>query len=174
MPWKMMTAHEPPTANRSILLDFVSPLNIVTLFTSTRIPGCVIIAVATGGGLILKLIIVLSTGLFVLQYTPMERERDLTLITDFGVANGTAFEPSSIDWRPVSRVYAIANYSLPHPSGTYSQYDFQKFDDPRGTSILPLWKIRKRLIFCSTRDYRQHDCQCPGVRCQCRLRGPYP
>lgn len=118
---------EPQTAERSLILDFVSPLSVMTFFKSMRTPGCSAVALSTGGGLILKLITVLSTGLFVLQSTKINNPTEVMTLTDFGGKNSTSFHPGSVDRRPVSRIYAIGNYNLPYPSGTYEQYAYQTF-----------------------------------------------
>ncbi|EKG13694.1 hypothetical protein MPH_09160 [Macrophomina phaseolina MS6] len=127
-PWKTMYQQMEP-AERSLLLDFVSPVNLVSLIHSLGIPGTRHVAVAVGGAVILKIITILSTGLFVFQSTFVEHPyQDIIASTSFGGPNASSFDLSAVDSRVLSRVYGINKYNLPYPPGTTSEYAYQSFN----------------------------------------------
>ncbi|KAF2141136.1 uncharacterized protein K452DRAFT_309563 [Aplosporella prunicola CBS 121167] len=128
-PWKIMAS--PQKAQHSILLDFISPLSIVTFYKAAKTPGCRAVALATAVGLLIKLVTVLTTGLFVLQYTAIQVPTEMTTLTNFGGPNTTLFDHKMVDRRAAIRVYGIGNYSLPQPSGTYEQYTYQMFNNTK-------------------------------------------
>ncbi|KAL1636912.1 hypothetical protein SLS56_001009 [Neofusicoccum ribis] len=103
-PWALM-ANNPQPAERSILLDFIEPLALVSLAKSLRTPGTYAVAVAIVGALLLKLATVLSTGLFILQPTIVHRAaHDLMAFNDFKDVN---YSSLSIDRRAFARVSSI-------------------------------------------------------------------
>lgn len=123
-----MSQHSEP-ATRSLLLDFVSPINVESFVRSLKTPGAYSVAVAVGGAVVLKVITILSTGLFVLQSTTVENDaRDIVASTRFGNANTTSFKPSGVDSRALSRVYGINKYNLPYPNGTTAEFAYQQFN----------------------------------------------
>lgn len=121
-----MMARKPQPAERSLLLDFIGPVLPVSLVKSLRISGAHAVAVAISGVMLLKLVTVLSTGLFVLQPTHVQRPaHDIFAFDDFKDVN---YSSLTIDRRAFARVYGASNYSLPYPSGTTSLYAFQGFN----------------------------------------------
>ncbi|KAF2141563.1 uncharacterized protein K452DRAFT_333269 [Aplosporella prunicola CBS 121167] len=127
-PWKLIT-QSPQPVGRSLLLDFISPLGITTFIDSLTSLDLLPVSVAVGGGFALKLITILSTGLFVLQYTAIKLPTENIIATNaFGGSNTTSFDGDGVDHQAFSRLYGINNFSLPFPSGTTARYAYQNFN----------------------------------------------
>lgn len=67
MPWDILR-REPSPASQTLLLDYVSELQIVTLWRSIR-SGHLIVALCTLSSILLKISTILSTGLFFVETT---------------------------------------------------------------------------------------------------------
>ncbi|KAK7731299.1 hypothetical protein SLS57_001235 [Botryosphaeria dothidea] len=126
--WQYGPTAGPQPAERSILLDFVSPFNPTVLFRSLRTPGTRTVTLAIIGSMLLRLITILSTGLFFVQSILMEHEHKASVLDTFSDPILTDFNSSSIDHRPISRVSAINSNNLPYPLGTTPDYAFQQID----------------------------------------------
>lgn len=106
-PWQKMYK-SPTDAVDSFMLDYVSPLLITSWIRAVRrrhIP----VAASIAGFIILKLIILFSTGLLVLSPTAVSRPQAITLVTDF---NTEEF------WKYVTRNGTINAHAGENP--TYS------------------------------------------------------
>src|SRR6266513_1534694 len=106
MPWKIMSTGPAP-AKDTLFLDYISPWNVVALGSSLRAFHFPVV-LAIGGSLLIKLLIVVSTGLFMLQSTLLDRE-NATLVAS-NAFNGSEFNNASIDARPYSMVYAAQKF----------------------------------------------------------------
>lgn len=148
-PWQLM-AEGPQPAERSILLDFVSPFNPTFLFRSLRTPGTRTVTLAIIGSMLLRLITILSTGLFFVQSILMEHEHKASVLDTFSDPILTDFNSSSIDHRPISRVSAINSNNLPYPLGTTPDYAFQQIDLTNG-------RLFQLMPSCTVADI----CKCP-------------
>ncbi|KAF2146947.1 uncharacterized protein K452DRAFT_304848 [Aplosporella prunicola CBS 121167] len=132
IPWKLMF-RKPRSVDRSLLLDFISPLSITSFIFSLKSPDLTPVAVTVGGGFMLKLVTILSTGLFILRYTALERPADIVLSDQFGGPNASHFDYNAVNHQALARLYAIHNLSLPYPPRTTLQHAYQRFN----TSSLP-------------------------------------
>ncbi len=86
-PWKVMWQGPAPTA-RTVLLDYLSPMNIVALFTSIEASD-LLVALAIVASLLIKLLTIVSTGLFALRELTAvsDPQASLNLSNKFGVSN---------------------------------------------------------------------------------------
>lgn len=121
MPWQLMARAATPAAN-SLLLDYVSAGIVFGLFKSLKRSHYLIVLVISGS-LLLQLATVFSTGLFLLENVQME---------DFGTPiettsrfDGSDFDSTLVDSRPVHTVYAIQHLNLSFPAGTNDRYAVQ-------------------------------------------------
>lgn len=64
MPWILM-AKEPQIADRSILLDYISP-NVLLAWVKSWMAWELPLAIALGGTIMMKILIIASAGLFTL------------------------------------------------------------------------------------------------------------
>ena len=100
MPWRNLL-HGPSPARNTLLLDYISPWVGSVLWTSLRRRNFPVF-LSAAGSLLLKLLIVLSTGLFTLQSLTLAREdAPLQLSNEF---NGESFNHSMADVRPMAMV----------------------------------------------------------------------
>ncbi|KAF9888484.1 hypothetical protein FE257_008591 [Aspergillus nanangensis] len=120
-PWQEM-AGRPSPAQNSVFLDCISPWNVIVLFQSIkRRQPLVFFSIA--GSLLLRLLIVISTGLFVsevvtvsLANIPLEATREFT--------NGSALQAASYDYQVNRIVQSIEKWNLSSPLGTYKGFAF--------------------------------------------------
>src|SRR6266498_856537 len=127
MPWKIM-AKGPAPAKETLFLDYISPWNVVALGSSLRafhFP----VTLATAGSLLIRLLIVISTGLVMLQSTVLHHE-SATLVAS-NTFNGSGFSNASIDARPYSMVYAAQKLGSEYPFGTTDRYAYQTFNSSK-------------------------------------------
>lgn len=115
-------AKGPSSASKSVLLDYVSALMPVAMFRSLRNQHF-FVSLAILGTILLKILIILSTGLLSLSQVAMiEPSTKLRLSTELQEKLG-----------PVGNIAAEVLlgdvlYDLPYPWGTTEKYAFQKFD----------------------------------------------
>lgn len=120
MPWKLMSVKSQP-AKQSVLLDYVSPMQPVVLFSSARAKHWPVLTAGIGSILIIAMTIV-STSLFVLEQTVLEQDQvPMTLSSRI---NDSSFDFSIIDSSPVLSALTIisGNLSMEYPLGTNQQY----------------------------------------------------
>ena len=133
LPWANM-AKGPCSADRSFLLDYVSPFHLVALWRSLRNREWLISSTILSF-ILLKILTVVSTGLFSLELVPVEISgQKMILLRSF---NGTNFLESDFDMRPAFVVYGIQNLNLSYPSGTTEQYAFTEFQPRRQNAAQP-------------------------------------
>lgn len=154
-PWKLML-QRPRPVDQSLLLDFVSDLSITSFIASLKTFDTFSVTVAAGGAFLLKIITILSTGLFVLQAIVIETPMEMIASNDFGGPNTAYFNYDDVDRRPFSLVYGINNYSLPYPSGTTSKYAYQKFNASQRMFKIPVKILTCELTRLSFRIQREH------------------
>ncbi|KUJ24520.1 uncharacterized protein LY89DRAFT_727542 [Mollisia scopiformis] len=112
-------------AEESVLLDYVDPMGIISLFKSVRAAHWPV-SLAITGGLLLKLAIIFSSGLLDLEVIQVqETSPDLMADYQFDTNN---YSLSSIDGAPYSNWYAIQNFNLTYPVGTTPTQAYQFFN----------------------------------------------
>ncbi|KAH7304369.1 hypothetical protein BKA65DRAFT_470638 [Rhexocercosporidium sp. MPI-PUGE-AT-0058] len=124
LPWSIMYAR-PAMSKDTVSLDYVDPMSIVSLFKSIKSRHWPI-TFAIVGGMLLKLSVVFSSGLFVLDIVHVEKpSSNLIASYDFDVSR---FNISSNDGAPYSRWYAIQKFNLNYPLGTTATQAYQTFN----------------------------------------------
>ncbi|KAB8259372.1 hypothetical protein BDV32DRAFT_59412 [Aspergillus pseudonomiae] len=135
MPWKLM-GQTPRPASQSLLLDYVSDWNVVTLFRALKHCHWVV-AIAVLGTLLLKLLTVASTGLFMLQNV---RVSDVdTKLTAEATFSGTGYGSAKVDSNAALTVVGNKFLNLPYPVGTTDKYAFVPFhgsDTPSASNTI--------------------------------------
>ena len=123
-------------ASKSVLLDYISPLQPVSIYTAIRNSHY---APALSGtlSLISALLIVVSTGLMSLDPVVLKNNQLLVPVIDSFVDqalgfNITDFDNVAYDF-PLVLPYAFQHYGLDHPFGTSDTVAFQSVN----TSLLP-------------------------------------
>ena len=126
IPWKLMS-NKPQSAKQSVLLDYVSPVQPVVLYSSTRARHWPVLTAAVGSVIITALTVV-STSLFVLE--PMLLEQHHVPMAFSSRINNTLLDQSIIDFTPVLSALTIlsGNLSMAYPLGTNQQYATEVFD----------------------------------------------
>ena len=115
---------KPQTAENSLLLDYVSPWNVITMFTSFKATHFVV-TITILGSLVIKVLTIASTGLFILQEVTLHGvSADLVLLDKF---DGSSYESSRVDGSASLTVAGISALNLTFPVGTTDQYAFQDF-----------------------------------------------
>ncbi|KAB8213305.1 hypothetical protein BDV33DRAFT_69402 [Aspergillus novoparasiticus] len=123
MPWKLM-GQTPRPASQSLLLDYVSDWNVVTLFRALKHCHWVV-AIAVLGTLLLKLLTVASTGLFMLQNVHVSNVH--TTLTTEATFSGTGYNSTNVDSNAALIVVGNKFLNLPYPAGTTDKYAFGPF-----------------------------------------------
>lgn len=144
-PWQELKTG-PTSAEKSVLLDYISPILPVNLWNAVRLRHFSVQLVIYGG-LLLKLVTVASTGLLALVETGLPFE-NITLETST-VFNGTALDTYDWNFKPVSMLaveyeaYALIADNLPLPDGIEPALAFQQFRAPaNSTATTELSTIR--------------------------------
>jgi hypothetical protein len=123
-PWAEM-AKGPATADRSLLLDYVTPFQAVALTRAVRNRHFVVASTITVFFLS-KVLTIVSTGLFSLDQV----NRNSTAVTMqlHNSFTGDNFKhAASVDSRAAYTVYGVQSLNLSYPLGTTAQYAIQLF-----------------------------------------------
>ena len=118
-------ARGPCSADRSVLLDYVSPFQLLALWKSLRnqdwlVSSTILIFI------LLKTLIVISTGLFALKSVIVETHgQKMKLIRSFAGAN--FHEEFVIDRRTSYAIEGIQSFNLSYPVGTTAKYAMEGF-----------------------------------------------
>lgn len=123
-PWQILK-QGPANADESVLLDYVSPWNILAIFKSLK-AGHHIVTITILNTLLLRLLIVFSTGLLLLQDVVVQNIPAQLVATDQFDHN--EFNASSVDATPTLTVSGISLLDLNFPPGTSSDYAYQSFN----------------------------------------------
>ena len=133
MPWKVMRQGPAPAAT-TVLLDYVSPMNILALFAAIR-ASHFFVALAIAGSLLVKLLTIVSTGLFTLRPEVISNPHaTLSLTNKF---DGSSLNIAEVNFRPVYTVYGMNTWNLTTPFGTADGFAVQTFNSSNGTSRDP-------------------------------------
>ncbi|PVH95147.1 hypothetical protein DM02DRAFT_691295 [Periconia macrospinosa] len=125
MPWAVLQ-RRPTAASKTLLLDYVTPSLLESLYGAMRSAHWPV-AIAITSSLLLKLLTVASTGLLILQKTPVVRyDCPLSAVDDFANHLNTTVTGSA----PVLAVQAIQNNTIGYPGGTTRDAAFQTSAPP--------------------------------------------
>ena len=117
----------PQPANKSVILDYISPISLTTLYQAVKNSHYKVFLVVMSS-LLLKALTIFSTGLFTLQPTNITSPNATLLLTSKFDGSQTDF--TNVDGRPATIVYGAEYLGLQYPSGTTSQYAIQSFSNP--------------------------------------------
>lgn len=115
----------PQPASKSVLLDYLSVWNILALVQSLN-NGHYMVSTAVIGSISVKLLTILSTGLFALQLVSVENSSAPLVATDR--FDGSKYNSTFVDARPMYATFGVQNLNMSYPIGTTSQYAVQTFN----------------------------------------------
>ncbi|KAF2496882.1 hypothetical protein BU16DRAFT_607587 [Lophium mytilinum] len=117
LPWAKLHQGKSP-ASETLLIDYISQAQTVTLWKSLKARHFPVV-LATIGGLLLKLLIVVSTGLFSLQQGFEVHQASLLAADKF---DPSAWNRTSDDPVPAMFAYAVNGLNMSYPPGTTDHY----------------------------------------------------
>ena len=144
-PWQVLRSG-PTDGAHSVLLDYLSPLQIVSLTKAIRFRHTAV-AASIAGFLLLKIVVLISTGLLVLTPVTITEQRDIILTTAFnssyfwdtlpdeeyilsGNIDGAVLYPN-ISSHPVhSYLNTLTNASSGHLAGNEVFQTIEPFSEP--------------------------------------------
>lgn len=147
----------PQRAEHSVLLDYISPVNIIVFFKALRSRHW-IAGLGVAASLVLRLFIVLSSGLFVLQQVERTEYLELSIFDTFPVdvytskivvASAEEGPPNVRSWETV---LSFTNYNLTPPRGTTRETAFQTFTTPSELGVNVILTSANVNVFSSTLD----------------------
>lgn len=123
MPWiELQKGPEP--AEKTLLLDYISPLEILTTVKAFKNRHWLVLATQASFNLT-KIVIIASTALFVLQPVDiMIKSVPIRILNQF---NASGYNSRKIDFRPTYNAYWISKLGMAFPTGTTAEYAYQKF-----------------------------------------------
>lgn len=104
-------SRQPQPAEKSVLLDFISP-NILFAWLGALRGGHIKLAAALSGSILNKILIVLSSGLFTVARVEVISTATSLMGQGF---SGASFNSSSVKIQPISRVYGIDTFNMSYP-----------------------------------------------------------
>lgn len=123
MPWLAMM-NGPVEAREGILLDYITPLTISSLYHSAKRKHF-LVTLAILGGLTLRFLVIVSTGLLSVVQQTMVREVNVTTIDRFNLTKewdrGSPLDPGLTIW-------GITERNLPYPAGTTDRFTTQSIE----------------------------------------------
>ncbi|KAL1633635.1 hypothetical protein SLS56_002783 [Neofusicoccum ribis] len=122
MPWNALQ-RAPQRAENSLLLDYVDPMNVVSLFHSAR-KSHFFVTVAIAGALTAQLMVVLSSGLFEAVSVIVVKDDAALMTTEVF----TGLYHNTITSKPATVTYGRLLYNLSYPLGTTQDYAYQLFN----------------------------------------------
>ncbi|GME26528.1 hypothetical protein GTA08_BOTSDO12789 [Neofusicoccum parvum] len=166
MPWHVLQT-QPTPASATLLLDYITPSLPETLLQSFRSSHWPV-AVATISSLLIKLLTVASTGLLVLQITPVvHHDCRITASDDFV----SGFNPAAIGSTAVLSTLAIENGTLPYEPGTTRHQAFQTMNASHSLSNQNAVKVEgfarsfSAGLTCETATVTSYDSFCSDRQC---------
>ncbi|EON69758.1 hypothetical protein W97_09021 [Coniosporium apollinis CBS 100218] len=150
MPWALM-AREQQTAENSLMLDYVSPWILSSLYQSIRASHFPV-AVAVTGTVLIKIMTILSTGLLTLAVAPIHNNGTALIALD--KFRNNPFNISSVVSAPVAAVWAASVYNTTLPFGTTRDFAFQSFKttNPSNSTITGEVDVMSADLDCETAD----------------------
>lgn len=119
------------SAKQSVLLDYLSPWNVLVLPRALA-RGHHTVALGIVGTLLLKVLIIVSTGLFVSR-DKVSQQYSTSLTKVFGVSD--TFNPSNVDDRPQINLMGVNGTQLSYALGSTPEYAFQAFAVPSDVTL---------------------------------------
>ena len=120
--------HQGPTSPlKSLFVDYVSPIQPQAIYSAFKARDF-LVALTAIGSVLIKLLIVISTGLISLLAVVKEQQNVQILTTD--VFTDSTRSLNSVGTLPGYTVLGIQYLKLPYPGGTTNQYAYQSFDVP--------------------------------------------
>ncbi|KAK4946582.1 hypothetical protein LTR10_014434 [Elasticomyces elasticus] len=134
-PWTALKK-EQRTASQNLLLDYVSPLQIASL-TKSISSRHYNVAVGIIGFLVLKLIVLTSTGLFVTVSTPVYQDNvNLIQMKTFNGRLASQSPPPTLnDSSLLYTAYGILSRGLEYPLGTYEGLSYETFEPETASAL---------------------------------------
>jgi Protein of unknown function (DUF3433) len=135
-PWHAM-AKRPQSVENSLLLDYISPFFLWSIFSSLHRSHWAV-AAAILGTMLVKGLYILSTALFILQPLKAVHHVLLSASDRFG---GDRFNSSSVDDTPVLDWAGVLLHAVDYGPGVTSQYAVQSFNSShaiQGMCLTPL------------------------------------
>jgi hypothetical protein len=122
-PWRMLARLEgdestSAAASEALLVDYLTPMAPVRLFKAIKARH-IMVATALMVSFLLEAVIILSTGLFDIEYLPIKRETPLAVLDHITGAN---HDFSRIGASPALIVYGVQNIGLTYPEGTTASH----------------------------------------------------
>lgn len=147
-PWRAL-AEGRKEASQSVLLDYISSWNVIVLLKAIK-RRQVVVGAAVSASLLLKILIVLSTGLLTLSEVQRTQSGTTLAVKDRFLSQGSQFDPNEVDARPAALVLAYGQTNLEHPIGTTLDEAYQRFLHHM-ILVQELSLVRPRLRFCPPR-----------------------
>ncbi|KAJ6132458.1 hypothetical protein N7471_007673 [Penicillium samsonianum] len=122
MPWVLMFKGPTPAAE-SVFLDYMSLLNVVSLYRSLR-QKHFLVFLCVAGSLLLNGLSVISTGLFELDNRQIPRAADFTVTHQFDASN---WNPLASDALPFVACLGYTGQNLTPPIGVHDSYIYSPF-----------------------------------------------
>jgi hypothetical protein len=136
-PWREL-AKRPQKVENTLLLDYISPDPVTIIIKSVR-KGHWHVTAGLIGSLLLKLLMVISTGLFFVQSSSPPEHRSLTMTQPFDI---TGFNSSAVD-DVAALIYAGVQFNnITYPPGTNASFVVETFNLTKkstGKSWLPFF-----------------------------------
>lgn len=114
-------------APKHLFLDYISPNPVVSLMRSLKHRHWPVASVLLGSGL-LKVIIILSTGLFTPRFSTLPVANRVHMIDQFQFE---AFNASKIDAAAVSLYTSLLHDQVSFPSGTNANFVAERFESSK-------------------------------------------
>ena len=129
-PWKVLS-DGPGRADKTVLLDYVSPLQVFSLWQASR-NNHLYVVLGIGGFLSLKLVALASTGLLIPSPTTLRSACvDLVKTASFtGALSNFSIAPTLNDSSLFYTAFGIAEHGLPSVDGIHDAYVFEPFELP--------------------------------------------
>lgn len=121
-PWRLMSRGT-VSASESVLLDYISLWNVSALVKSLKRRHAMV-SVPIAVSLVIKVMTVISTGLFMTENVQSELEKEFKAQKVF---DGNAFNQSGMDSRVYLKTWGVAQHNLSNPAGTTKGHAFQNF-----------------------------------------------
>jgi hypothetical protein len=133
MPWYELR-HGPAPADRTLLLDYLSPITATVLWRAAKNRHwCIVTTI--GGNLLLLLATVFSTGLLAVESTPIVENNVALLSFQFDASD---YSLDNVGAEALSVVYATRFQDLAYPLGTTSDVVVPTFEPTIEDLITPL------------------------------------
>ncbi|KAE8419170.1 hypothetical protein BDV36DRAFT_294426 [Aspergillus pseudocaelatus] len=129
-PWQSMQ-ERPEVAEKSILLDYITPIQPFAVIKALRNRHFAVAAGATGS-MLLTLLIIFSTGLFSLQEVGLQKDNVPILLSNYFSGENPTFDVEGAT--PFDTLNSVLFENGSYPEGTTANIAFQRFSAPNISS----------------------------------------